>query len=75
MGFILTLNEGVKGKKFTCEYQVSEVGHYPAPLNTAVCVTDEVADIYAHRNVFAYSSLILDSGEVACDVGNIRSLD
>ncbi|XP_042580104.1 serine/threonine-protein phosphatase 2A activator isoform X3 [Cyprinus carpio] len=24
MGFILTLNEGVKGKKLTCEYQVSE---------------------------------------------------
>lgn len=26
MGFILTLNEGVKGKKLTCEYKVSEVG-------------------------------------------------
>ncbi|KFQ34245.1 Serine/threonine-protein phosphatase 2A activator, partial [Mesitornis unicolor] len=26
MGFILTLNEGVKGKKLTCEYEVSEVG-------------------------------------------------
>lgn len=25
MGFILTLNEGVKGKKLTCEYEVSEV--------------------------------------------------
>uniref|UniRef100_A0A671R5P2 Serine/threonine-protein phosphatase 2A activator n=1 Tax=Sinocyclocheilus anshuiensis TaxID=1608454 RepID=A0A671R5P2_9TELE len=25
IGFILTLNEGVKGKKLTCEYQVSEV--------------------------------------------------
>ncbi|XP_078143048.1 serine/threonine-protein phosphatase 2A activator isoform X2 [Centroberyx gerrardi] len=24
MGFVLTLNEGVKGKKLTCEYQVSE---------------------------------------------------
>uniref|UniRef100_A0A8C1D6T0 Serine/threonine-protein phosphatase 2A activator n=2 Tax=Cyprinus carpio TaxID=7962 RepID=A0A8C1D6T0_CYPCA len=24
IGFILTLNEGVKGKKLTCEYQVSE---------------------------------------------------
>ncbi|PWA15589.1 hypothetical protein CCH79_00020745, partial [Gambusia affinis] len=24
MGFILTLNEGVKGKKLTCEYEVSE---------------------------------------------------
>ncbi|XP_051748876.1 serine/threonine-protein phosphatase 2A activator isoform X2 [Ctenopharyngodon idella] len=24
MGFILTMNEGVKGKKLTCEYQVSE---------------------------------------------------
>lgn len=27
MGFVLTLNEGVKGKKLTCEYNVSEV-HY-----------------------------------------------
>ncbi|KFW65838.1 Serine/threonine-protein phosphatase 2A activator, partial [Pygoscelis adeliae] len=26
MGFILTLNEGVRGKKLTCEYKVSEVG-------------------------------------------------
>lgn len=26
MGFILTLNEGVKGRKLTCEYNVSEVG-------------------------------------------------
>ena len=26
MGFILTLNEGVKGKKLTFEYRVSEVG-------------------------------------------------
>lgn len=25
MGFILTLNEGVKGKKLTCEHKVSEV--------------------------------------------------
>ena len=25
MGFILTLNEGVKRKKLTCEYKVSEV--------------------------------------------------
>lgn len=25
IGFILTLNEGVKGKKLTCEYKVSEV--------------------------------------------------
>lgn len=25
MGFVLTLNEGVKGKKLTCEYKVSEV--------------------------------------------------
>lgn len=25
MGFILTLNDGVKGKKITCEYEVSEV--------------------------------------------------
>lgn len=25
MGFILTLNEGVKGKKLTCEYKESEV--------------------------------------------------
>ncbi|KAI5615481.1 serine/threonine-protein phosphatase 2A activator, partial [Silurus asotus] len=25
IGFILTLNEGVKGKKFTCDYPVSEV--------------------------------------------------
>ncbi|KFV49161.1 Serine/threonine-protein phosphatase 2A activator, partial [Gavia stellata] len=26
MGFILTLNEGVRSKKLTCEYKVSEVG-------------------------------------------------
>lgn len=26
MGFILTLNEGVRGKKLTCDYKVSEVG-------------------------------------------------
>ncbi|KFP83847.1 Serine/threonine-protein phosphatase 2A activator, partial [Apaloderma vittatum] len=26
MGFILTLNEGVRGKKLTCEYKISEVG-------------------------------------------------
>lgn len=26
IGFILTLNEGVKGKKLTFEYPVSEVG-------------------------------------------------
>uniref|UniRef100_A0ACB8F1I1 Uncharacterized protein n=1 Tax=Sphaerodactylus townsendi TaxID=933632 RepID=A0ACB8F1I1_9SAUR len=25
IGFILTLNEGVKGKKLTCEYKVSEI--------------------------------------------------
>lgn len=25
MGFVLTLNEGVKGKKLTCEYNMSEV--------------------------------------------------
>ncbi|KFP46016.1 Serine/threonine-protein phosphatase 2A activator, partial [Cathartes aura] len=36
MGFILTLNEGVRGKKLTCEYKVSEVGEEtvsPAPLH------------------------------------------
>lgn len=26
MGFILTLNESVKGKKLSCDYRVSEVG-------------------------------------------------
>lgn len=26
MGFVLTLNEGVKGKKLSVEYTVSEVG-------------------------------------------------
>lgn len=29
----------------------------------------------AHRNVLACFSLLLDSGEVACYVGNFRSLD
>ncbi|KFW05297.1 Serine/threonine-protein phosphatase 2A activator, partial [Eurypyga helias] len=40
MGFILTLNEGVRGKKLTCEYKVSEVGEvfgsstvFSAPLH------------------------------------------
>ncbi|KFV89830.1 Serine/threonine-protein phosphatase 2A activator, partial [Fulmarus glacialis] len=41
MGFILTLNEGVRGKKLTCEYKVSEVGEdlQSAPQDAeAVCV-------------------------------------
>ncbi|KFO82458.1 Serine/threonine-protein phosphatase 2A activator, partial [Cuculus canorus] len=36
MGFILTLNEGVRGKKLTCDYKVSEVGKEfgsPSPLH------------------------------------------
>ncbi|KFW77258.1 Serine/threonine-protein phosphatase 2A activator, partial [Manacus vitellinus] len=45
MGFILTLNEGVRGKKLTCEYKVSEVGEeLPSPLQEAealsVCSLD-----------------------------------
>lgn len=38
MGFILTLNEGVKGKKLTCEYKVSEVWFVSS---TACCVHND----------------------------------
>lgn len=36
MGFILTLNDGVKGKKITCDYEVSEVMSSSGVLNN-VC--------------------------------------
>ncbi|RLW00534.1 hypothetical protein DV515_00008832 [Chloebia gouldiae] len=37
MGFILTLNEGVRGKKLTCEYKVSEI-ELIAPISSAQAV-------------------------------------
>lgn len=39
MGFILTLNEGVKRKKLTCEYQVSEVSRVVIVIFTLVFVS------------------------------------
>ncbi|XP_009982835.1 PREDICTED: serine/threonine-protein phosphatase 2A activator isoform X2 [Tauraco erythrolophus] len=37
MGFILTLNEGVRGKKLTCEYKVSEVGEAYEQTEAGAC--------------------------------------
>ncbi|XP_030063719.1 serine/threonine-protein phosphatase 2A activator isoform X2 [Microcaecilia unicolor] len=42
IGFILTLNGGVKGKKLTCEYKISEpIEKLVALLNTLDCWIDE----------------------------------
>lgn len=40
MGFILTLNEGVKGRKLTCEYKVSEVSKGVTLCGLPVCLRD-----------------------------------
>ncbi|XP_051968386.1 serine/threonine-protein phosphatase 2A activator-like [Xyrauchen texanus] len=46
MGFILTLNEAVKGKKLTCDYQVSEtVERLLALLDTLDCWIDEMPPV------------------------------
>ncbi|MGH0188132.1 UNVERIFIED_CONTAM: hypothetical protein FKN15_028074 [Acipenser sinensis] len=46
IGFILTLNEGVKGKKLTCEYKVSEsIENLLALLNTLDRWIDETPPI------------------------------
>ncbi|XP_064420467.1 serine/threonine-protein phosphatase 2A activator isoform X1 [Latimeria chalumnae] len=46
MGFILTLNEGVKGKKLTCEYKISEpIEKLMALLNTMDRWIDETPPV------------------------------
>lgn len=50
-------------------YVINEV------IGTYVLITIMHVHGSAHRNVLACFSLLLDSGEVACYVGNIRSLD
>ncbi|NWI10036.1 PTPA phosphatase, partial [Crypturellus soui] len=46
MGFILTLNEGVRGKKLTCEYKVSEpIEKLVALLNTLDRWIDETPPV------------------------------
>ncbi|XP_066466966.1 serine/threonine-protein phosphatase 2A activator [Tiliqua scincoides] len=46
MGFILTLNEGVKGRKLTCEYKVSEpIEKLVALLNTLDRWIDETPPV------------------------------
>ncbi|XP_052412901.1 serine/threonine-protein phosphatase 2A activator isoform X2 [Carassius gibelio] len=86
MGFILTLNEGVKGKKLTCEYHVSEEAEalVTAVLPSQLCDAAPEVAVYLKEAVGNSTRIDYGTGHEAafaaflcclCKVGALRIED